>query len=91
MHQFVHALNERDIRALMRFAIVSLIMLPVLPDQTYGPFQVLNSREIWLMVVLIIGIGLAGYVSYKFYGERVGIVPGGILGGLLSSTATKVA
>lgn len=91
MHHFVRAMDERDIQAVMRFAIVSLIILPVLPDQTYGPFQVLNPREIWLMVVLIVGIGLAGYVSYKFFGERAGVVPGGILGGLVSSTATTVA
>lgn len=91
MHQFVQAMDERDIQAVMRFAIVSLIILPVLPDQTYGPFQVLNPREIWLMVVLIVGIGLAGYVSYKFFGERIGVVAGGILGGLVSSTATTVA
>jgi len=91
MHRFVHAMDERDIRAVMRFAIISLIILPVLPDRTYGPFQVLNPQEIWLMVVLIVGIGLAGYVSYKFFGERAGVVPGGILGGLVSSTATTVA
>lgn len=91
MHHFVRAMDERDIQAVMHFAIVSLIILPVLPDQTYGPFQVLNPREIWLMVVLIVGIGLAGYVSYKLFGERAGVLPGGILGGLVSSTATTVA
>lgn len=91
MHRFVRAIDERDIRAVMRFAIVSLIILPVLPDQTYGLFEVLNPQKIWLMVVLIVGIGLAGYVSYKLFGERAGVVLGGILGGLVSSTATTVA
>lgn len=91
MHHFVRAMDERDFRAVMRFAIVSLIILPVLPDRTYGPFDVLNPQEIWLMVVLIVGIELAGYVSYKLFGERAGVVPGGILGGLVSSTATTVA
>lgn len=91
MHHFVRAMTERDLRAVMRFAIVSLIILPVLPDRTYGPFDVLNPREIWLMVVLIVGIELAGYVSYKLLGARAGVVPGGILGGLVSSTATTVA
>jgi uncharacterized membrane protein (DUF4010 family) len=91
MHRFAHAIEEREIHAVMRFVIVSLIILPILPDQTYGPFQVLNPRQIWLMVVLIVGIGLAGYVSYKFFGERAGVLPGGILGGVVSSTATTVA
>jgi hypothetical protein len=51
----------------------------------------LNPREIWLMVVLIVGISLAGYIVYKSFGEQVGIVVGGILGGLISSTATTIS
>ncbi|MGH8650835.1 MAG: MgtC/SapB family protein [Gammaproteobacteria bacterium] len=91
MHQFAGRMSERDVQAVMRFVIISLIILPVLPDKAFGPYQVLNPREIWLMVVLIVGIGLAGYVSYKLFGEQAGIVLGGILGGLISSTATTVA
>ncbi|MGH8532537.1 MAG: MgtC/SapB family protein [Gammaproteobacteria bacterium] len=78
-------------QAVMRFVIVSLIILPVLPDKAFGPYQVLNPREIWWMVVLIVGIGLAGYVSYKLFGEGAGVVLGGIFGGVISSTATTVA
>lgn len=91
MHQFAGGISERDIRAVMRFVIISLIILPVLPDEAYGPYQVLNPREIWWMVVLIVGIGMAGYISYKLFGERAGVVLGGALGGLISSTATTVA
>ncbi len=91
MHQFAGRMTERDVQAVMRFVIISLIILPVLPDEAFGPYQVLNPREIWLMVVLIVGIGLAGYVSYKLFGEQAGVVLGGILGGLISSTATTVA
>jgi uncharacterized membrane protein (DUF4010 family) len=91
MHAFAGRLSETDVGAIMRFAIVSLIVLPVLPDREFGPFQVLNPREIWLMVVLIVGMGLAGYVSFRLFGARAGVVLGGILGGLVSSTATTVA
>ncbi|MGH8645841.1 MAG: MgtC/SapB family protein [Gammaproteobacteria bacterium] len=91
MHQFAGSLSERDVQAVMRFVIISLIILPVLPDEAFGPYQVLNPREIWWMVVLIVGIGLAGYVSYKLFGEGAGVVLGGIFGGLISSTATTVA
>lgn len=91
MHAFAGRLTERDVQAVMRFAIVSLIVLPLVPDQAYGPYQVLNPREIWWMVVFIVGIGLAGYVSYRLFGGRAGVVLGGILGGLVSSTATTVA
>jgi uncharacterized membrane protein (DUF4010 family) len=91
MEAFAGRLSETDVSAIMRFAIVSLIVLPVLPDREFGPFQVLNPREIWLMVVLIVGMGLAGYVSFRLFGGRAGVVLGGILGGLVSSTATTVA
>ena len=91
MHAFAGKLREHDLHAVMRFAIVSLIILPLLPDRAYGPYEVLNPREIWWMVTLIVGIGLAGYVSYRVFGERAGTVLGGILGGLISSTATTVA
>lgn len=88
LHEFAGDMSERDIRAVMRFVIVTLIILPLLPDQTYGPYGVLNPREIWWMVVLIVGIGLSGYVTYKLFRGRAGVVLGGILGGLVSSTAT---
>jgi uncharacterized membrane protein (DUF4010 family) len=91
MHAFAGRLSERDVAAIMRFAVVSLIVLPLVPDATLGPFQVLNPRQIWWVVVLIVGIGLAGYVSYRLFGERAGAVLSGILGGLVSSTATTVA
>ena len=74
MHAFAGRLTERDIQAIMRFAIVSLIVLPLLPDAEFGPYRVLNPREIWWMVVLIVGIGLAGYVSYRIFGGRGGVL-----------------
>jgi uncharacterized membrane protein (DUF4010 family) len=91
LHAFAGRLSEHDVEAIMRFAILSLIVLPLLPDQTYGPYEVLNPREIWWMVVLIVGIGLAGYVAYRLFGGRAGAVLSGLLGGLVSSTATTVA
>jgi uncharacterized membrane protein (DUF4010 family) len=84
-------LSKEDITAIMRFALISLVILPILPNRTYGPYAVWNPFEIWLMVVLIVGISLGGYIVYKFVGERAGILLGGILGGLISSTATTVS
>lgn len=91
MHAFAGRLSQHDLQGIMRFAIVSLIVLPLLPSQTYGPYDVLNPREIWWMVVLIVGIGLAGYVSYRLLSGGAGILFAGVLGGLVSSTATTVA
>ena len=91
MHDFVHRIGEKDMRAIFRLALIALVVLPVLPDQTFGPYDVLNPFHIWLIVVLIVGISVAGYLAYKFLGTRAGTVLGGVLGGIISSTATTVS
>jgi uncharacterized membrane protein (DUF4010 family) len=90
LHGFVARLGDKDLRAIMQFALISLVILPVLPDRTYGPFDVFNPRQTWWMVVLIVGISLGGYIVYKFFGEKAGSLLAGTLGGLISSTATTV-
>lgn len=92
LHDVVERLNAADLKAIMQFALISLVILPVLPNRFYGPggYDVLNPRYTWLMVVLIVGINLSGYIVYKFFGEKVGVLLGGLLGGLISSTATTV-
>lgn len=91
LHEFIGRLRDRDVSAIMTFAGISLIILPVLPDQTFGPYEVLNPQNIWLMVVLIVGLSLSGYFLYKFFGKNTSIITGSILGGLISSTATTVS
>jgi uncharacterized membrane protein (DUF4010 family) len=90
LHRFVRGLGPEDVRAIMQFVLITLVVLPVLPNQTYGPFGVFNPFKAWLMVVLIVGIGLGGYLAYHLAGTRVGTLLSGILGGLVSSTATTV-
>ena len=91
LHGLTARFSAENLRAIMQFVLISLVILPVLPDRTYDRYAVLNPRNIWLMVVLIVGISLGGYILYKFFGERAGLVLGGILGGLISSTATTVS
>jgi uncharacterized membrane protein (DUF4010 family) len=91
LHGMVAKLGENDLKAIMQFTLISLVILPVLPNRTYGPYSVLNPYQIWLMVTLIVGISLCGYIIYKFFGSRAGVLLGGILGGLISSTATTVS
>ena len=90
-HRFVERLGQADMRAMMQFALISLVILPVLPERTYGPYGVLNPREIWWMVVLVVGISLAGYIALKLKGEGAGVLLAGAIGGLVSSTATTVS
>jgi len=90
MHALVSRMGEQDFRAVTGLILIGMIILPVLPRESYGPYGVLNPFEIWLMVVLIVGISLAGYVAHRLLGDRVGSLLGGVLGGLISSTATTV-
>jgi uncharacterized membrane protein (DUF4010 family) len=78
-------------RAVMRIVLVGLVILPALPDRSYGPYDVLNPFQVWLMVVLIVGISVASYVIYRLVDARTGTLLGGILGGLISSTATTAS
>ena len=82
--------SEADVRAIMQFALVSLVVLPILPDATFGPYEVLNLRQIWMMVVLVVGVSLAGYVAQRLLGAQRGIPAAGFFGGLISSTATTI-
>ena len=81
-----------DVEATLQFAVISVIILPLLPNETFGPppIDVINPYKIWLMVVLIVGLSLVGYVLYKLFGNKAGTVFGGLLGGLISSTVTMV-
>jgi uncharacterized membrane protein (DUF4010 family) len=91
LKNWVGRMSDRDVRAIMQFAVIWLVIFPILPDRTFGPFDVLNPRQIWLMVVLIVGINLAGYGAFRLMGARAGTVLAGILGGVISSTATTIS
>jgi uncharacterized membrane protein (DUF4010 family) len=84
------ALKRHEQVSILQFLVVTFIVLPILPDRGYGPYAALNPRNIWLMVVLVSGIGLASYVALRAAGSRHGVLMTGILSGLLSSTAATV-
>ncbi|MBI2191210.1 MAG: MgtC/SapB family protein [Planctomycetes bacterium] len=83
--------TELDVHATLQFAVLSGIILPVVPDRPMGPFEAFNPREAWLMVVLVSGVGFAGYLAMRIWGASRGIVLTGLLGGFSSSTATTIA
>lgn len=90
MHAFSRRLQQRDLYAIFQFILVAFIILPVLPNQNFGPYAALNPYNIWLMVVLISAINLVGYITLKLVGQRWGSPVLGILGGIVSSTATTL-
>ncbi len=90
LHGITQNLSQRDLTSMLQFAVLTFIILPVLPDRNYGPYDALNPRHVWLMVVLISGVSLAGYVALRFVGQRHGVALMGLFGGLASSTATTL-
>jgi uncharacterized membrane protein (DUF4010 family) len=91
LHEFARRIGPEDFQAVIRVVLIALVILPVLPNQVYGPYGVLNPFQMWLMVVLIVGISLSAFVVYKLIGPKSGTVAVGVLGGLISSTATSVS
>lgn len=84
-------IGQRDLNAALQFAVITLIIFPVLPDKTYGPLNVINFHDIWLFVVLIAGLNLIGYVLIKSLGSQQGIGLAGLIGGIGSSTALAIS
>jgi uncharacterized membrane protein (DUF4010 family) len=97
LKDFLHGLARRvelaDVEATLQFAVISVIILPLLPNETFGPapIDVINPYKIWLMVVLIAGLNFLGYLLVKVLGNEHGLVVTGILGGLVSSTAVTLS
>ena len=83
-------LARSDVESMLQFAVLSLVVLPILPNRDFGPYETLNPYQTWLMVVLISGLSLAGYVALRVVGQRYGAPLLGFLGGLVSSTATTL-
>lgn len=91
LHGMVHKIGEKDIREIGRLVLIGLVILPLLPNEPIGGNELLNPFSIWLMVVLIVGISLAAYLARKFLGNARGAAVAGLLGGLISSTATTMS
>ncbi len=92
LHRLASRIEPADVEATLKFAIVTLIVLPLVPDHNYGPapLDVVNPYKIWLMVVLISGLNFASYLLIKIVGAEHGIGIAGLLGGLVSSTAVTL-
>lgn len=87
LHRWVGALEEKELHAGIKLLLISVVLLPILPNQGYGPWHALNPYEIWWMVVVIATISFAGYFAIKISGARKGAIFTGLFAGLASSTA----
>lgn len=90
LHGWLRQLEPFELAAAFKLLLLSVVMLPLLPDRGYGPWQTLNPYVIWWMVVLIAAISFVGYFAIRIAGARAGIVFTALFGGLASSTATTL-
>lgn len=91
IHGWVGRLDVEDLYAGLKLLIASFIVLPLLPNRPLDPWSALNPYELWLLVILISGLSLVGYVAVRWLGTGRGIVLTGLFGGLASSTAVTLA
>lgn len=90
LHQALKRLSEAELGGALKMLFISVVLLPTLPNQGYGPWQALNPYTTWMMVVLIAGIGFAAYVAIRVLGTRHGLLVTALLGGIVSSTAMTI-
>jgi len=90
LHRWLQRIEANELAAALKLLLVSVVILPVLPDRGYGPWQVLNPYEIWSLVALMAAISFTAYCAIKIAGAEKGILLTGFLGGLVSSTVVSV-
>lgn len=91
LHGWVARIRRLELDALLKLALISVVILPVLPNQGYGPGGALNPYELWWAVVIVAGLSFFGYVAIRLGGADLGLPLTGLFGGLASSTSTTLA
>jgi uncharacterized membrane protein (DUF4010 family) len=90
LHALLRGVEEAEVDAIARFLLVALVVLPLLPDQSMGPFGAWNPRRIWMVVVMVSGLSFAGYAATRRWGRERGLLLVAASGALVSSTAVTV-
>ncbi len=92
IHRFAREIvSEVELEDAIKFFVVAFVVLPLLPDRALGPYGVLNPAKVWLLVVLLTGIGWAGYIGVRALGPQRGLLVTGLAGGFVSASATTAA
>ncbi len=91
LHAWIRGITAAEMKAVARFALISIVVWPLLPDAQYGPYDAWNPRSIWLVVVLVSGLSFVGYVAAKRFGEVRGTLATAAAGALVSSTAVTAS
>jgi uncharacterized membrane protein (DUF4010 family) len=91
LHSFLRGISDAEIEAASRFAIVALVILPLMPDQPVGPYEAWNPRQLWTVVVIVLGLSFAGYAASRRLGPSRGLMITAAAGALVSSTAVTAS
>jgi uncharacterized membrane protein (DUF4010 family) len=91
LHRWLRNINRKEIYAWTKLLVISLVLLPLLPNQGYGPWDAFNPYWVWWMIVLISGLSFVGYVAIKVAGKNLGTLLTSFAGGLASSTAVTIS
>lgn len=87
LHEIVRKVSDEDVFATVQILVVAVVVLPLLPDEAFGPFDAIQPRQIGKMILLVGGVSFVGYVASRLMGAGRGLVVTGLIGGLVSSTA----
>lgn len=92
LHRFSrNQLTQQELHDVLLLTAAAFVVLPLLPDRALDPWQALNPRRLWILVVAVMGVSTAGYVALRLFGSRIGLAIAGLAGGFVSSTATIAA
>lgn len=91
MHGLLNALSEQEMRAIARYAVIAVAVLPFLPDANFGPYGAWNPFKLWLVVLLVTGFSVLAYIANRAIGQNRGTIATALIGGAYSSTAVTAA
>ena len=91
LHRWIKGMTEAEVSAVARFALISLVVLPLLPDRGLGPYEAWNPRQLWMVVVFVSGFSFAGYFASRRFGATRGTLMMAATGAMVSSTAVTAA
>jgi uncharacterized membrane protein (DUF4010 family) len=92
IHAFAHeGLTDQEVQAALTFLVIALVVLPLLPNRAVDPWGIANPSRLWLLFVLIAGVGFAGYIAVRALGPGSGLAAAGFFAGLVSSTAATLS
>jgi uncharacterized membrane protein (DUF4010 family) len=90
MHEAIRRLGDTEMRAALHFAVLALVVLPLLPEGSYGPLGGIQPRSLWTVILVFSGLNFAGYIARRIIGNSRGLGVTGMLGGIVSSTAVTL-